>query len=228
MNDKQALMFCLASAGTGLAVGIALSQVVPALLKTTDSVSERISESKRMVQAIHFSAEKHKDQRRKNSKQHPYICHPVRVAHRLAFEGGVTDQNVLVAALLHDTIEDTDATLDEVRSLFGPDVAKIVDEVTDDKSLPKERRKQLQIEHAPHISREAKLVKLGDKLDNLTDLLSDTPKSWTPERVAQYFEWAANVVKGLRGTNGLLERKLDYVFSQSDRAVQAAARSSAD
>lgn len=220
-------MFCLASAGTGLAVGVALSQIVPSLFKERanpqeEEPSEPSSTAERLIKAIYFSSEKHKDQRRKNAKRHPYICHPVRVAHRLAFEGGVTDENVLIAAFLHDTIEDTDATLDEVRALFGPDVAKIVGEVSDDKSLPKERRKQLQIEHAPHISREAKLVKLSDKLDNLTDLLSSTPEDWTPERVAEYFEWAKSVVAGLRGTNEELERKLNNVFAQSKRAVNAA------
>lgn len=177
-----------------------------------------------LMEAIHFSSEKHKDQRRKNPEQHPYINHPIRVARLLASEAGIRDLNVIIAALLHDTVEDTDTTLEEIHTLFGPQVAQIIDEVTDDKSLPKAVRKQMQIDHAPKVCRQAKLVKLADKLDNLLDLLSITPIGWPPERVLQYFAWSEKVIDGLRGTNVFLEQKLDTVLSQRDEAASVAER----
>ncbi|XP_023275776.1 guanosine-3',5'-bis(diphosphate) 3'-pyrophosphohydrolase MESH1-like, partial [Seriola lalandi dorsalis] len=107
------------------------------------------------------------------------------VARILSHEGGVTDIEVLQAALLHDTVEDTDTTPAELEAKFGPTVARIVEEVTDEKSLPKQERKRLQVEHAPHCSRQAKLVKLADKLYNLRDLNRCTPVGWTAQRVQE-------------------------------------------
>ena len=115
----------------------------------------------RLLQAIAFAADKHRDQRRKDANASPYINHPIALANVLANEGGVDDEAVLVAAILHDTIEDTDTTADELRRLFGRRITDIVLEVTDDKALEKAERKRLQVEHAPHISRRAKLVKLA-------------------------------------------------------------------
>lgn len=120
--------------------------------------------------------------------------------------------------MLHDTVEDTETTLEELEDKFGAAVARIVQEVTDDKSLPKQERKRLQVEHAPRCSRQAKLVKLADKLYNLRDLNTSTPVGWSAERVQEYFVWAAEVVKGLKGTNSALEQKLDELFKQ--RGVQ--------
>lgn len=115
-------------------------------------------------------------------------------------------------AILHDTVEDTMTTLEEIEEHFGPKVRKIVDEVSDDKTLSKQERKQLQIEHAPHISHEAKLVKLADKLYNLRDLNRVAPVGWSEERVNAYFLWAEKVVGGLLGTNQQLEDKLGSLF----------------
>ncbi|GIY53915.1 guanosine-3',5'-bis(diphosphate) 3'-pyrophosphohydrolase MESH1, partial [Caerostris extrusa] len=116
------------------------------------------------------------------------------------------------AALLHDTVEDTDTTFEEIEKVFSPTVRSIVEEVTDDKTLPSATRKQLQIEHASKISQEAKLVKLADKLYNLRDLLRSTPKGWNEERVQNYFVWASKVVSQLRGTNKALEKELRLIF----------------
>ncbi|KAG8001174.1 Guanosine-3' [Nibea albiflora] len=171
-----------------------------------------------LLETVHFAAEKHRNQRRKDAEQTPYINHPVGVARILSHEGGITDIEVLQAALLHDTVEDTDTTPAELEAKFGPIVARIVQEVTDDKSLPKQERKRQQVEHAPHCSRQAKLVKLADKLYNLRDLNRCTPVGWTAERVQEYFVWACEVVKGLRGTSSALEEKLDELFRQ--RGVQ--------
>lgn len=178
-----------------------------------------------LMRSITFSAHKHRDQRRKNPSQIPYINHPLSVAHRLLITASIKDPVILAAAVLHDTLEDTDTTPAELVNFFGKRVASIVQECSDDKLLSKQNRKQMQIEHAPYVSPQAKLVKLADKLDNLADLLTDTPVGWTPQRVEQYFEWAEEVVKGLRGTSQPLEAALDDVFAKRKVAVAAAARS---
>uniref|UniRef100_A0A3P9J7A7 Guanosine-3',5'-bis(diphosphate) 3'-pyrophosphohydrolase MESH1 n=1 Tax=Oryzias latipes TaxID=8090 RepID=A0A3P9J7A7_ORYLA len=136
------------------------------------------------------------------------------VARILSHEGGVTDVEVLQAALLHDTVEDTDTTPTELEAKFGPVVARIVQEVTDDKSLPKRERKRAQVEHAAQCSRQAKLVKLADKLYNLRDLNRCTPVGWSSERVQEYFVWASEVVRNLKGTNSVLEEKLAELFQE--------------
>nr|XP_057933014.1 guanosine-3',5'-bis(diphosphate) 3'-pyrophosphohydrolase MESH1 [Doryrhamphus excisus] len=171
-----------------------------------------------LIETVDFAAKKHRQQRRKDEEGTPYINHPIGVARILSHEGGVTDVETLQAALLHDTLEDTDTIPEELETKFGPIVTRIVQEVTDDKSLPKQERKRLQVERAPHCSHQAKLVKLADKLYNLRDLNCSTPVGWTGERVQQYFVWASEVVKGLKGTNSALEEKLAELFKQ--RGVQ--------
>src|SRR3954453_22443163 len=123
-----------------------------------------------ILRALAFAAHKHRDQRRKDPEATPYINHPIAVAHLLANEAFVDDEAVLTAAILHDTIEDTATTGDELRAIFGDEVAALVGDLTDDKSLSKEQRKQLQITHASHVSPRARLVKLADKTCNLRDL----------------------------------------------------------
>jgi guanosine-3',5'-bis(diphosphate) 3'-pyrophosphohydrolase len=166
------------------------------------------------AKAVAFAAEKHRNQRRKDAEASPYINHPITLANVLANEGGVDDATVLCAAVLHDTIEDTETTADELRTLFGPKVASVVIEVTDDKSLEKSLRKQRQVEHAPHISTEAKLVKLADKISNLRDILASPPADWSAERKQAYFEWAARVVAGLRGVHPELETVFDGLYAR--------------
>ncbi|XP_049761589.1 guanosine-3',5'-bis(diphosphate) 3'-pyrophosphohydrolase MESH1 isoform X1 [Elephas maximus indicus] len=134
------------------------------------------SEVAQLMEAADFAARKHRQQRRKDPEETPYINHPIGVARILTHEAGITDIVVLQAALLHDTVEDTDTTLDEVELHFGAQVRRLVEEVTDDKTLPKLERKRLQVEQAPHSSPGAKLVKLADKLYNLRDLNRCTPK----------------------------------------------------
>jgi guanosine-3',5'-bis(diphosphate) 3'-pyrophosphohydrolase len=162
-----------------------------------------------LLKALEFAARKHSQQRRKDEDQSPYINHPIQVAEVLWRVGGVEDVDVLVAAILHDTIEDTHTTRDELGEVFSEQVAGIVSEVTDDKKLPKEVRKQLQIEHAASLSREAKLVKLGDKICNIQDITTHPPAGWPLERKQDYLTWAERVVAGLRGTNPALEAEFD-------------------
>ena len=165
------------------------------------------------LKALAFAAEKHKNQRRKDIEAPPDINHPISLANILLNEGEVTDINVLCAAILHDTIEDTKTTADELREHFGEKITSIVLEVTDDKSIPdKAKRKALQIEHAPHISYEAKLVKLADKISNLRDIKSQPPADWSEETKQQYFEWAKKVIAGVRGTNKKLEDVFDALY----------------
>lgn len=168
-------------------------------------------ESATVLHAAFFASEKHRDQRRKNAARTPYINHPLEVAHLMAL-AGVTDVDVLCAGLLHDTVEDTCTTFDEIATEFGTRVAELVREVTDDKSLPKVERKKLQIEHAAHVSEGAKLIKLADKLSNLSSLLTSTPPSWSPAVVRGYAIWGLTVFQRLRGTNLSLEAQLNSVF----------------
>ena len=166
-----------------------------------------------IVRALEFSAHKHRDQRRKDAQASPYINHPIALANVLVSEGGVDDPVVLSAALLHDTVEDTETTTAELREAFGEKIAAIVGEVTDDKNLVKAERKRLQIEHAAHISREAKLVKLADKICNVRDVANHPPAKWDLTRRREYFEWAKAVVDQLRGIHPALEKKFDEAYA---------------
>lgn len=172
----------------------------------------------RLAAAIDFAARRHTEQRRKNAAQSPFINHPIAVMRAVAEEGGVTDVEVLMAAVLHDTVEDTATTPAELEAAFGQRVRALVAECTDDKSLPRAERKRLQVEHAPHISKDGQVVKLADKLSNLRDLERELPVGWEPERAAQYFLWARDVVAGLRGANPALEALLDAVFARNIKA----------
>jgi guanosine-3',5'-bis(diphosphate) 3'-pyrophosphohydrolase len=166
------------------------------------------------VQAVSFAADKHRHQRRKDADASPYINHPIALAHVLANEGGIQSLEVLCAAVLHDTIEDTETTSAELESTFGSAIAAIVVEVTDDKTLAKEERKRRQVQHAKTASNQAKLVKLADKICNLRDILASPPSGWTRERKIAYFDWAAEVIGGVRGTHPGLEEVFDRLVSR--------------
>jgi GTP diphosphokinase / guanosine-3',5'-bis(diphosphate) 3'-diphosphatase len=167
-----------------------------------------------LIRAVAFAAEKHSTQRRKDAEASPYINHPIALANALVNEGGVLDVNILCAAVLHDTIEDTDTSPAELTAAFGTKIAGIVLEVTDDKALDKPTRKQRQIDHAPYISREAKLVKLADKISNLRDILASPPPDWPAERKQAYFDWAEQVVEGVRGVHPGLEGVFDRLVTR--------------
>jgi len=166
-----------------------------------------------LFRALAFAAHKHRDQRRKDAEASPYINHPIALAEVLAGEGCVTDIQVLAAALLHDTIEDTATTGEELAREFGGRIAGMVAEVTDDLGLPKAERKRLQIEHAARLSDGAKLVKLADKICNLRDVAERPPAKWDLERRREYFEWAKRVIDGLRGAHPKLEAAFDGAYA---------------
>jgi GTP diphosphokinase / guanosine-3',5'-bis(diphosphate) 3'-diphosphatase len=165
-----------------------------------------------VLRAAAFAARKHSEQRRKDASASPYINHPIVLAKILAEEGGVTDPRVIAAALLHDTIEDTETTLRELRGEFGEAIAGIVAEVSDTKWLGSRTRKKLQVSKAPRASKSAKLVKLADKIANVRDILASPPAGWSIERRREYFDWAKSVVDQLRDTNTRLERRFDLLY----------------
>jgi guanosine-3',5'-bis(diphosphate) 3'-pyrophosphohydrolase len=169
---------------------------------------------KRLLKALKFAADRHRDQRRKDVESSPYINHPISLANILCNEGFITDVDVICAALLHDTIEDTDTTAEELECEFGTKIRDIVMDVTDDKRLDKAVRKQRQIEHAAHISDPAKLVKIADKISNLRDVASCPPADWSIERRREYFDWAKAVIDGLRGVHGPMELLFDEAYSR--------------
>ncbi len=168
-----------------------------------------------LLKAASFAAKKHKLQKRKGDDGEPYINHPLEVVNLLANVGKVEDYDILTAAILHDTVEDTDATKEEITELFGATVSDYVMEVTDDKSLPKQERKQKQIEHAPHLSTGAKQIKLADKISNITDVTNNPPHDWSQERKIEYVNWGEKVVAGLRGVNADLEKYFDEIVSKA-------------
>ncbi|MEA3274878.1 MAG: HD domain-containing protein [Pseudomonadota bacterium] len=167
-----------------------------------------------IFRALSFAAHKHRDQRRKDDQASPYINHPIALARVLCDEAGVTDTDILCAALLHDTVEDTDTTPQELEAEFGPAVRRIVMEVTDDKTLPKAERKRLQIAHAAGASYAAKLVKLADKICNLRDVDQSPPVEWDLARRQAYFDWAREVVAQIRGTQPRLEALFDAAYGR--------------
>ena len=165
-----------------------------------------------ILQALVFAAHKHRDHRRKDPDHSPYINHLIDVADLLYRVGGVRDTNLLAAAVLHDAIEDTHTSPEEIRTAFGQPVLDLVLEVTDDKSLPKAERKRLQVEHAPNRSLPAKQLKLADKISNVRDILSNPPPDWPAERCQEYLDWARQVVDGVRGANPALEAEFDSLY----------------
>lgn len=167
-----------------------------------------------ILRAANFAAIKHSGQRRKHGDV-PYINHPLGVAFNLVELGGIRDPATLAAAILHDTVEDTDTTPHELAEEFGAEIAGIVAEVTDDKTLGKAERKRRQVEHASSMSHPARLVKLADKLYNLRDLAVRPPASWCVERIRGYFCWAWFVVQAAGEVNAGLQAALDEVFAGS-------------
>jgi guanosine-3',5'-bis(diphosphate) 3'-pyrophosphohydrolase len=170
-----------------------------------------------LLHAASFAAQKHTGQKRKGERGEPYINHPLEVANLIANIGGIDDIDVLMAAILHDTVEDCGVSGEEISLLFGEKVAGYVLEVTDDKSLPKAERKRLQVEHAPHLSRGAKIVKLADKISNINDITNSPPADWTIERRREYVDWGVSVVAGLRGVNESLEAHFDSLVARARR-----------
>jgi GTP diphosphokinase / guanosine-3',5'-bis(diphosphate) 3'-diphosphatase len=173
-----------------------------------------------LTRAWNFSAQRHSDQRRKGEAQEPYVNHLAEVAELVAMATKGEDANLIAAAVLHDTVEDTNTLPTELVSAFNVDVADLVGEVTDDKSLEKAERKKLQVEYAHSKSDRAKLIKLADKTSNLRALVKSPPVDWSLQRRREYLDWALDVAKGLRGVNTWLEAQFDDAAEQLARSCQ--------
>lgn len=171
----------------------------------------------KLARAADYAARQHAGQQRKGVKAEPYINHLAEVTLLLAEATGGTDVILLLGGLLHDTVEDTDAEPADLVRLFGQEVADLVVDVTDDKSLPKEKRKRLQVEHAPHLSPRGKLLKIADKTSNLRGIVHSPPQGWSAERLREYVQWAEEVVRSCRGLNAALEAKFDEAYAEAKR-----------
>ena len=165
------------------------------------------SDARRLLGALRFAAERHRDARRKGETAAPYINHPIAVADQLAAHGLGDDVELLMAAVLHDVIEDTDATYEDVQRQFGGRVAGIVQDVSDDKSLDREARRRLVVDTIARKSREARLIKLSDLIANVHDVIHHPPR-WTLERKLEYLRWAERVAAAVSGTHAGLESEL--------------------
>lgn len=167
-----------------------------------------------LMLAANFAAKKHMNQRRNNELDEPYINHPISLANLLCNEldGLHIDTSIVVAALLHDTIEDTKTTHEEIADIFGNRVLQIVLEVSDDKSLPKKTRKRLQIEQAKSLSYDARIVKLADKICNLRDMVISPISVMSNEKIVEYFDWSKAVIDEIRGTHSMLEMLFDEAY----------------
>jgi len=172
-----------------------------------------------VFRALRFAAARHRRQRRKDSEDTPYINHLIAVLGILWETGGVRDPVTLTAAVLHDTIEDTETSRAELEREFGAEVAGLVAEVSDDKTLPKQRRKELQIEQAGTASSRARQLKLADKTANVSDIGMGPPLTWSPERRSEYVDWARQVVDRIRGANPELEAHFDRACAEACRRL---------
>jgi GTP diphosphokinase / guanosine-3',5'-bis(diphosphate) 3'-diphosphatase len=181
-----------------------------------------INEWLAVLRAADTAARWHVQQRRKGAAQEPYINHLLEVARLVAEATAAKDANLVIAAILHDAIEDQEVSRETIAETFGSDVADLVAEVTDDKSLPKEVRKRLQIEKAASKTPRAKLLKLADKTSNLRAIASSPPPDWSAERRLDYVAWARSVAERLYGTNEWLEER----FSEAADAAEAVSRQS--
>lgn len=173
-----------------------------------------------LLKAVSFAAHKHRNQRRKDASGTPYINHPLMVIRLMSEVGGLQYMDALIAGVLHDTVEDTDTTPEEIEDLFGANARSLVSEVTDDKALEKNVRKQRQIVNAPNLSPNAKVIKLADKTANVTDIAHLPPIGWSVERRLEYITWCQKVVDGCRGTNPALELLFDQRVAEAKHSMR--------
>jgi (p)ppGpp synthase/HD superfamily hydrolase len=172
-----------------------------------------------VLRAADTAARWHVHQRRKGAAQEPYINHLLEVATLVAEATGGQDLDLIIAALLHDAIEDCEVPRELIAKMFGTEVADLVTEVTDDKSLPKQHRKELQAQTAHKKSPGAKVLKVADKTSNLRALATSPAPDWSVRRRIEYIAWARQVVAGLRGTNDILEKQFDAAAQAAELSV---------
>ena len=173
-----------------------------------------------ITHALRFAAERHSSQRRKGQAKEPYVNHLAEVSELVADATEGKDVNLIAAALLHDTIEDTETSSDELIATFNNDIAQLVADVTDDKSLPKQDRKHLQVVNSRAQNMRVKLLKLADKTSNLRSLANSPPENWNTEQKQAYIDWAIKVAAGLKGVNPWLEERFDEALRRAQQALQ--------
>jgi (p)ppGpp synthase/HD superfamily hydrolase len=173
-----------------------------------------------VLSAAQFAAERHAKQKRKGIAAEPYVNHLIEVAHLVSTALSEPDTNLIIAAMLHDTIEDAGVTRSDLARRFGNDVAGLVAEVTDDKSLPKQERKDLQVKNARKKSARAQVIKLADLISNMRGILNSPPADWEYERKADYFKWAKRVADGLASPNPVLKAEFDRTQGQFNERVR--------
>ncbi len=168
-----------------------------------------------MARALDFAARRHAGQRRKGLNAEPYVNHLTEVALLLAEASDGKDPELVMAGLLHDTIEDTETTREELAQVFGEDVASLVAEVTDDTSLLREERKKRQVQTAAAKSGRARMIKLADKIANLHSIAVSPPVGWSGRRKREYVAWAREVAAACGPTS----RRLEELFAEAARAL---------
>ncbi len=181
-----------------------------------------------VTQAMDFAANAHAHQRRKGSQSEPYVNHVTDVARILAEATGGEDIVLIIAALLHDTIEDQEVSHEQISGLFGIEVADLVQEVTDNMSIRKLERKLLQVANASRKSPRAKMLRIADKISNLNSILNDPPTHWDLNRKREYFEWAKQVVDGCRGVNAKLEALFDGTYQRRHELLESKTKNCTD
>lgn len=172
-----------------------------------------------VLKALAFAAEKHRFQFRKGEEQTPFINHPIKVANLLSEVGKIDDPATICGAILHDTIEDTVTSCDELEVLFGKEICGLVSEVSDDRYMKPSESKIHQVDYAALLSEKAKLIRLADKIANVYDIAHFPPAHWTKERRKQYLNWSKSVVDNIRGINPELEQKFDDVFQEARKIL---------
>lgn len=177
-----------------------------------------------ILRAADFAADRHRHQRRKDERASPYINHPLHVARLLSEVGEVDDVHVIVAGLLHDTVEDTDTTPAQIADFFGERVRDLVLEVSDDTALSSPQRKRLQIDGAPGLSRGAVLIKLADKTSNIRDIIDSPPRGWSLDRRCRYLDWAQAVVAGCQPASAALESLFRATLAEARTTMQQLAQ----
>jgi (p)ppGpp synthase/HD superfamily hydrolase len=168
----------------------------------------------RLAKAYDFAAQYHIDQRRKGAKAEPYTNHLAEVAWLVAEATGGADTNLIIASVLHDTIEDTTAHYEDLVNAFDEDVADLVMEVSDDKRFRKSERKRLQVAHAGELSARARIIKIADKISNIRSI-QHSPPAWPDERKRRYFAWSKAVVDAARGVNEKIEAEFDAEYARA-------------
>jgi guanosine-3',5'-bis(diphosphate) 3'-pyrophosphohydrolase len=169
-------------------------------------------------EAAELAARRHNGQRRKGRGEEPYINHLAEVANMLCAVTNGEDAELVAAAWLHDTVEDSDTTYDELAQRFGLRVAGLVVECTDDMSLPKSERRQRQIADTPKKSHAARLIKIADKISNIRARIFADPSGEQREELADYVAWAEQVVAGCRGGNATLDALFDEAVANARQA----------